>query len=41
MEVWKIIEDFENYEISNLGRVKNKKTNRVLKNIGGLIYFHW
>ena len=30
-ETWKNIEDFENYEISNLGRVKNNKTGRILK----------
>ena len=31
MEVWKKIEGFENYEVSNYGNVRNIKTNRVLK----------
>lgn len=31
MEVWKKIKGFENYEISNLGNVKNITTNRILK----------
>ena len=31
-EIWKPIEDFKNkYEISNLGRIKNIQTNRILK----------
>jgi hypothetical protein len=30
-ETWKNIEDFENYEVSNLGRIKNTKTGRILK----------
>lgn len=30
-EEFKIIEGFENYEISNLGNVKNSKTDRILK----------
>ena len=36
-EKWTNIEEFENYEVSNLGRVKNKKTGRILKacNHGG------
>jgi predicted RNA-binding protein with PIN domain len=36
-EVWKQIEDYEKYEVSNLGKVRNCKTNRVLKayNRGG------
>ena len=29
-EIWKTIDEAPNYEISNLGRVKNKKTQRVL-----------
>lgn len=30
-EEWRTINDFPNYKISNLGRVKNIKTNRILK----------
>jgi len=30
-EVFKIIDEFENYEISNFGRVRNMKTRRILK----------
>jgi len=30
-EEWKDIYDFENYEVSNLGNVRNKKTGRILK----------
>jgi uncharacterized protein (UPF0248 family) len=30
-EEWKYIEDFENYEVSNLGKVRNSKTGRILK----------
>jgi hypothetical protein len=31
MEIWKPIKDYKNYEVSNKGRVKNIKTNRILK----------
>lgn len=31
-EKWKKIEELENYEISNFGRVRNIKTGRILKN---------
>lgn len=31
MENWKTINNFENYEVSDLGRVRNKKTGKVLK----------
>ncbi len=31
MEVWKDIVDFPNYQVSNLGNVKNIKTNKILK----------
>ena len=36
-EEWKDISDYENYEVSNLGNIRNKKTRRVLKsyNKGG------
>lgn len=30
-EIWKDIEDTLNYEVSNLGNVRNKKTGRILK----------
>jgi hypothetical protein len=30
-EEWKDIYDYENYEVSNLGNVRNKKTGRILK----------
>lgn len=38
-EIWKTIECYENYEISNLGRVKNKKKNYSLKplNLNGYL----
>ena len=31
MEIWKEVKGFENYEVSNLGNVKNVITNRILK----------
>ena len=31
MEIYRIIDNYENYEVSNLGNVKNKKTNIILK----------
>lgn len=31
MEIWKVIEDYPNYMVSNMGRVKNYTTNKVLK----------
>ena len=30
-ENWKVIEEHPSYSVSNIGRVKNNKTNRVLK----------
>lgn len=30
-EQWKTIEGFSNYEVSNTGKVRNKKTKRILK----------
>ena len=30
-EVWKDVDNFPNYEVSNLGQIRNKKTNRILK----------
>lgn len=36
-ELWKAVSNYDNYEVSTLGRVRNKKTGRVLKaaDIGG------
>lgn len=31
MENWKVIPGLENYEVSNLGRIKNSKTGKILK----------
>lgn len=38
-ELWKPIHNFENYEVSTLGRVKNIKTNKIMKlnNKGGYL----
>ncbi len=30
-EIWKVIEGYDNYEVSICGQVRNKKTRRVLK----------
>lgn len=30
-EQWKLIEDYPNYEVSNMGRVRNTKTGRILR----------
>ena len=30
-EVYKVIDGYDNYEISNLGNVRNRKTGRILK----------
>lgn len=30
-EYWKLIKDYENYMVSSFGRVKNIKSNRILK----------
>jgi len=40
MEVWKKIEEFEDYEVSNLGRVKSTKYNKekILKSYDSLGY---
>ena len=36
-EVWKDIANYDKYEVSSFGNVRNKKTGRILKpsNIGG------
>jgi hypothetical protein len=31
IEIWKDIINYPNYEVSNLGNVRNKKTNKILK----------
>ena len=30
-EIWKTCSDFDMYEVSNLGQVRNKKTKRILR----------
>lgn len=30
-EIWKTIEEYPNYEVSNMGKIRNKKTGRILK----------
>jgi len=31
MEIYKSIDDYDNYEVSNMGNVRNKKTGLILK----------
>lgn len=31
VEEWLIVKDYDNYEVSNLGKVRNRKTGRILK----------
>lgn len=31
-EIWKVIDGYENYQVSNMGRVINITTGRILKN---------
>jgi len=41
MEIWKNITDFDNYEVSSFGMVRNKKTQKLLspgKNSRGYMY---
>jgi hypothetical protein len=40
MEEWKQLPNYNNYEVSNLGKVRNNKTKRILKpfNNGGYLY---
>ena len=33
-EIWKDIDGFDDYEVSNLGRVRNRKTDHILKASG-------
>lgn len=35
MEEWKDIENYENYEVSNFGKVRNKITNKLIGYYGG------
>ena len=39
-ENWKNVVNYDNYEVSSFGNVRNKKTGRILKpvNIGGYYY---
>lgn len=40
-EEWRDIEDYPNYEVSNIGRVRNKNTGRILsQNDNGCGYLH-
>jgi hypothetical protein len=32
-EIWKTCSDFDMYEVSNLGQVRNKKTKRILREV--------
>ena len=40
IEIWKNISNYDNYEVSSFGNVRNKNTGRILKpsNIGGYYY---
>ena len=40
MEEWRIINDFPNYSVSNLGNVMNNKTNKLLKLCNKSGYYH-
>ena len=41
MEIWKDIENYEEYyQISSLGRIRNKKENRILKPSKSCGYYH-
>ena len=31
MEIWKDVKEYQNYEVSNQGQVRNIKTKRILK----------
>lgn len=30
VEVWENIDGYDNYQVSNFGNIRNKKTNRIL-----------
>jgi len=40
MEIWKTIEEYPNYEISNMGRIKNTKFNKFLTPISDGYYMN-
>lgn len=40
MEEWKQILEYENYEVSSYGNVRNKKTGRILKSARNGGYLH-
>lgn len=41
MEEWKIIEEYDNYSVSNIGRVRNDKFNRILTpSVNSSGYYH-
>ena len=33
MEIWKDIKDYPEYEISNLGKIKSKRADKIMKNV--------
>lgn len=39
-EIWKIVDECPNYSVSNLGRVKNNKTNKLMKPNYGKDKYH-
>ena len=40
MEDWRTIENYDNYEVSSFGRIRNKSTCRILINNIKSGYFH-
>ena len=40
MEEWKQVSEYENYEVSSYGNVRNKKTGRILKPARNGGYLH-
>ena len=39
LEIWKTVPNYDNYEVSNLGRVKSNYRNKILKPTKGKPYF--
>ena len=39
-EIWKTVENYENYEVSSLGKVRNVVTNKMLKPSNKAGYYH-